>query len=103
MAILRPFDIAAELISEVELEPLPQDPIEAAKLALNQNRASIHDAARAISEELDNEKTKLAAAKLVMEMHGAIKKDSRPSAPSINIQILGSDRSLVKIVTPVMA
>jgi len=103
MAILKPFDIAAELISEVELEPLPEDPQEAAKTALNRNRASIHDAARAISEELDSDKNKLAAAKLVMEMHGAIKKDSRPSAPSVSIQIIGSDRQLIQIVTPAMA
>lgn len=100
MALLKPFDIATELVKEAQIAELPLDPREAAKLALNRNGASIEDGAIAISDCLADEKHRLNAARLVMEMHGAIEREKKSSVPSISINIVGADRTLVQLVTP---
>lgn len=99
MALLKPFDTAMEMIKEAQIADLPSDPREAAKAALNRNGASIEDAAIALSDCLADEKHRLNAARLAFEMHGAIEKEKR-SVPSISINIVGADRTLIQMVTP---
>jgi hypothetical protein len=100
MATLKPFDTAMELVKEAQIAEIPSDPREAAKAALNRNGASIEDGAIALADCLADDKSRLNAAKLVFEMHGAIEKEKKNSVPSISINIVGADRTLIQMVTP---
>ncbi len=102
MSILKPFDTAMELVRDAKVTESSKslDPRERAKEALDRNGASIDDASIAIADCLADEKHRLNAAKLVMEMQGAIVKEQKNSVPSITLNIVGAGRTLIQMVTP---
>lgn len=66
--------------------------------------ASIEDAARALAGALDKDETRLAAAKVAFELHGALKDKNSAAIPAISIVINGTERtknqSLLTFLTP---
>lgn len=96
---LKPFDIAKEIMEEIS-GPSPEDPRERAKLALSNNGATIEDVARAIGDGLNDDDQRIQASKLALEIHGVITNDKRVSLPVVNISIVGSDRTLLQLISP---
>lgn len=77
--------------------------VEKVRAALNYSGASIDDAAIALGGALQNDDTKLQAARLAFELHGALKdKTKHDSTPSIQIVINGSSpqNNLMAILAP---
>lgn len=77
--------------------------IEKVRVALNHSGASIDDAALALGYALQDEDTKLQAARLAFELHGALKdKTKQDLTPSIQIIINGSSpqNNLMTILAP---
>jgi len=66
--------------------------------------ASIEDAARALAGALDKDETRLSAAKIAFELHGALKDKNKAEMPAISIVINGTEKtqsqSLLTFLTP---
>lgn len=72
---------------------------------LNDNGASLEEAAVALGASLKDPDKKLTASKLAFEMHGALREAEKPTVPSIVINIVGSERhegpsNLLHILSP---
>lgn len=82
-----------------------EDPITArVRNALNTSGASIEDASVALASAMVNEDTRLQAAKLAFELHGALRDKNKQEVPAISIIITGSaetaNKSLLNILAP---
>lgn len=66
--------------------------------------ASIEDAARALAGAMEKDETRLPAAKIAFELHGALKDRNKAEIPAISIVINGTDhtknQSLLTFLTP---
>lgn len=81
------------------------DPIaDRVRSALNISGASIEEASMALASAMQNEDTRLQAAKLAFELHGALNDKNKQATPSISIVITGSsetaNKSLLTILAP---
>lgn len=79
--------------------------IKRVKNALNTAGASIEDASTALATAMQAEDTRLQAAKLVFELHGALRDKSKQEIPAISIVINGvgaaeKPKSLLSILAP---
>lgn len=116
--LLKPIQIETKdpIAEALEIAGIPQTsaPLQAAskndpiadrvRSALNISGASIEEASMALASAMQNEDTRLQAAKLAFELHGALNDKNKQATPSISIVITGSsetaNKSLLTILAP---
>jgi hypothetical protein len=110
--ILKPMlDPVAEALKLAGLSPTEQEiqnnsgevtSLADVRAILNENGASLKDAAKALKLALADEDQALQASKLTFQLHGALKDAERPTVPAIqiNIQNNGENRTLLSLLAP---
>lgn len=106
--MIRPFNPVQEVLLDAGIlknqrPTKPEDVSSKVQDILNGAGASLNDAAEALASGLAKDNGRISAARLIFELHGALRDAEKPQTPIISIQInnsAGIEKNLLQFITP---